>query len=139
MNLIGALEYTGDGNPRGVYDAEHTNFAPRLGVSYSLTSKAVMRAGFGLFYTPAIEFGDYEGLSLNGFTQATPYVGSVDGVTPTNLLRDPFPNGLLLPPGKAAGPLTNVGLSTNAMERDRPTPTSSSGAIAFSTSYRTAH
>jgi hypothetical protein len=122
LNLNGALQYTGDANPRGVYDAEHTNFAPRAGISYSMTSKLVMRAGFGLFYTPAIEFGDYEGLSLNGFTQTTPYVGSVDGVTPTNLLRDPFPTGLLLPPGKAAGALTNVGLDTNAMLRDRPTP-----------------
>jgi Carboxypeptidase regulatory-like domain len=122
LNLNGALQYTGGGNPRSVYDAQHTNFAPRVGVSYSATSKMVMRAGFGLFYTPAIEFGDYEGLSLNGFTQTTPYIGSVDGVTPTNLLRDPFPTGLLLPPGKAAGALTNVGLDTNAMERGRPTP-----------------
>ena len=122
MNLNGALEYTGDGTQRGVYNAQKTNLAPRIGVSYSPISKFVMRAGFGLFYTPAIEFGDYEGLSLNGFTQTTPYVGSVDGVTPTNLLSNPFPNGLLLPPGKTAGPLTNVGLDTNAMLRDRPTP-----------------
>ncbi len=122
MDLKGALQYTGGGNPRGVYDAQYTNFAPRVSLAYSLTSKMVMRAGFGLFYTPAIEFGDYEGLTLNGFTQTTPYVGSVDGVTPTNLLKDPFPNGLLLPPGKSAGGLTNVGLSTNAVERGRPTP-----------------
>ncbi len=122
LNLNGALQYTGGGNPRGVYDAQHTNFAPRVGISYSMSSKLVMRAGFGLFYTPAIEFGDYEGLSLNGFTQTTPYVGSVDGVTPANLLKDPFPNGLLLPPGKTAGALTNVGLNTNAVQRGRPTP-----------------
>jgi hypothetical protein len=122
LNLNGGLEYTGDGNPRGVYDPQHTNFAPRVGISYSLTQRLVMRAGFGLFYTPAIEFGDYEGLALNGFTQATPYVGSVDGITPASLLRDPFPNGLLSPPGKAAGMMTNVGLSTNAVERSRPTP-----------------
>lgn len=122
LNLTGALQYTGGGNPRGAYDAQKTNWAPRVGISYSVTSKLVMRAGFGLFYTPAIEFGDYEGLSLNGFTQTTPYVGSVDGVNPTNLLRDPFPTGLLLPPGKAAGALTNVGLDINAMERGRPTP-----------------
>ena len=122
LNLIGALKYTGNANPRGVYDAQKTNFAPRIGITYSPLSKFVMRAGFGLFYTPAIEFGDYEGLSLNGFTQTTPFVGSVDGVTPANLLSNPFPNGLLLPPGKGAGALTNIGLSTNAVLRDRPTP-----------------
>ena len=121
-DLVGALQYTGDGNQRGVYNAQYTNFAPRIGITYAPKSKLVMRAGFGLFYTPAIEFGDYEGLSLNGFTQTTPFVGSVDGITPSSLLKNPFPGGLLLPPGKAAGALTNVGLSTNATLRDRPTP-----------------
>jgi hypothetical protein len=122
LNLNGALAYTGGGNPRGAYDAQKNNWAPRVSLSYSPTSKMVVRAGFGLFYTPAIEYGDYEGLTLNGFTQTTPYVGTVDGVTPTNLLQNPFPTGLLLPPGKSAGALTNVGLDTNAMERGRPTP-----------------
>ncbi|MEO8657216.1 MAG: TonB-dependent receptor [Bryobacteraceae bacterium] len=122
MNLNGALEYTGGGNQRGVYNSQHTNWAPRIGITYNPMTKLVMRAGFGLFYTPAIEFGDYEGLSMNGFTQSTPYVGSVDGITPTDLLRNPFPKGLLLPAGKAAGALTNVGQSTNAVLRGRPTP-----------------
>jgi len=72
-----------------------------------------MRAGFGMFYVPAMEFGDYQGLSLPGFTQTTPYVGTVDGITPKNLLSDPFPGGLILPPGKARGALTNVGFDTN--------------------------
>ncbi|MEO8657219.1 MAG: carboxypeptidase-like regulatory domain-containing protein [Bryobacteraceae bacterium] len=120
--LDGAVDFTGGTNPRGVYNAQKTNLAPRVGISYSLSGKLVMRAGFGMFYTPAIEFGDYQGLSLNGFTQSTPYVGSVDGVTPKDLLRNPFPNGLLLPPGKALGALTNVGGNVNAVERARPTP-----------------
>ena len=29
---------------------------------------------------------------INGFTQFTPYVGTLDGFTPLNQLRDPFPN-----------------------------------------------
>lgn len=75
-----------------------------------------------MFYVPAIEFGDYEGLSLNGFSETTPYVGTVNGITPVNLLSNPFPSGLLLPPGSSQGALTNVGLSTNGVERYRPTP-----------------
>lgn len=122
LNLRGQIRYTGDGNPRGVYDPEYSNVAPRLGMTWSPTDKLVFRAGFGMFYTPAIEFGDYEGLSLNGFSQTTPYVGSVDGVTPRNLLSNPFPTGLLLPPGKAAGAITNVGQDVNAVLRGRPTP-----------------
>ncbi|MGH9627736.1 MAG: hypothetical protein ACRD7E_05265, partial [Bryobacteraceae bacterium] len=122
LDLIGGIEYTGDGNPRQVYDPQYTNIAPRVGLTYSPLSKLVMRAGFGIFYLPAMEFGDYQGLSLNGFSQNTPFVGSVDGVTPENLLSNPFPNGLLLPPGKSAGDQTNIGLNVNAVERDRPTP-----------------
>lgn len=122
LNLPGDLVYTGNGNPRGVYDPQHNNFAPRVGMTYAPADKLVFRAGFGMFYTPAIEFGDYQGLSLNGFTQTTPYVGSVDGITPQNLLSNPFPTGLLQPPGKAAGGETNVGQQINAVLRNRPTP-----------------
>lgn len=122
MNLTGGIKYTGNGNPRGIYDPQYTNIAPRLGFTYSPVGKLVIRAGFGIFYTPAIEFGDYQGLTLNGFSQTTPFVGSIDGITPANLLSNPFPSGLLLPPGKAAGDLTNVGLGTDASLRNRPTP-----------------
>ena len=122
LNLPGNLVYTGGGNPRSVYDPQYNNFAPRLGLTYSPAEKLVFRAGFGMFYTPAIEFGDYQGLSLNGFTQTTPYVGSVDGITPQNLLSNPFPTGLLQPPGKAAGGATNVGQQINAVLRNRATP-----------------
>jgi len=122
FTVPGHLAYTGGGNRRGVYDPQHTNLAPRLGLAYRVADKLVARAGFGMFYTPALEFGDYEGLTLNGFTQFTPYVGTIDGITPVNLLNNPFPNGLLLPPGKANGALTNVGQATNAIENFRPTP-----------------
>jgi hypothetical protein len=114
MTLPGALEYTGGGNPSEVYNPQYTNFAPRVGLSYSATKKLVFRAGFGLFYTPAMEFGDYQGLTLNGFSQTTPYVGTIDGVTPQNLLSNPFPTGLLQPPGKADGGATNVGQTVDA-------------------------
>jgi hypothetical protein len=122
FNVPGELIYTGASNRRGIYQPQYTNFAPRVGFAYSVSNNLVMRAGFGMFYTPAIEFGDYQGLSLNGFTQTTPYVGTIDGITPANLLSNPFPGGLILPPGKAAGALTNVGFDTNAVENYRPTP-----------------
>ncbi len=122
LNLPGDLVYTGGSNPRQVYNPQYTNFAPRVSAAYSPNQKLVARAGFGIFYTPAMEFGDYQGLSLNGFSQTTPYVGSVDGVTPLNLLSSPFPTGLLQPAGEAAGGATNVGQSISAVLRNRPTP-----------------
>lgn len=122
LNLRGNVVYTGGGNPRGIYDPQYTNFAPRVAVAYMAKPNLVVRAGFGMFYTPAIEFGDYQGLSLNGFSQSTPYVGSIDGVTPANLLSNPFPSGLLQPVGKAADGAINVGQNINAVLRNRPTP-----------------
>ena len=122
QNLPGSLVYTGNGNPRSVYDPQYTNFAPRVGLTYAPLNKLVFRAGFGMFYTPAMEFGDYQGLSLNGFSQTTPYVATLNGVTPANLLSNPFPTGLLQPPGKSADGATNVGQSINAIIRNRPTP-----------------
>jgi hypothetical protein len=121
LNLPGNLVYT-DGDQRSVYDSSHKDFAPRVGLAYSPTKQMVVRAGYGLFYTPAIEFGDYQGLSLNGFSQSTPYVGTLDNVTPQNLLSNPFPNGLLAPVGEANGGATNVGQNINAVLRTRPTP-----------------
>ncbi len=121
LNLPGNLQYVNGNNP-GVYNTNYNNFAPRIGLAYSAAKNFVFRAGYGLFYTPAMEFGDYQGLSLNGYSQSTPYVGTLDGVTPQNLLSNPFPTGLLAPVGQANGGATNVGQNINAVLRNRPTP-----------------
>jgi hypothetical protein len=121
LNLPGNLQYV-NGNQRGVYNTNYTNFAPRVGLAYSPVSRFVFRAGYGIFYTPAMEFGDYQGLSLNGYSQTTPYVGTLDGVTPQNLLSNPFPTGLLAPVGQADGGATNVGQNINAVLRNRASP-----------------
>src|SRR5207342_2836714 len=48
------LELAGVGNiPMNLgVEARYKNFAPRLGAAYRLNSKAVIRAGFGITYTP---------------------------------------------------------------------------------------
>ncbi len=121
LNLPGNLQYV-TGNQRGVYNTNYKDFAPRVGLAYSPVSHLVFRAGYGIFYTPAMEFGDYQGLSLNGFSQTTPYVGTLNGVTPQNLLSDPFPTGLLAPVGEANGGATNVGQTIDAVLRNRASP-----------------
>ena len=40
------------GNSRGLISSRWTNFSPRLGVAYLMHPKTVLRAGFGLFFTP---------------------------------------------------------------------------------------
>jgi hypothetical protein len=121
MTVPGELVYTSPSH-RGVYNPQYTNFAPRVSFAYSPTSKLVMRGGFGMFYTPAMEMGDYQGLTLYGYSQNTPYVATVNGITPTNLLSNPFPTGLLLPTGNSLGSLTNEGFYNQGPDLHQPTP-----------------
>lgn len=121
ISLPGDLQYV-NGNQRGVYNTIYNDVAPRVSIAYSPQKSLVMRAGYGIFYTPAMEFGDYQGLTLNGFSQTTPYVGTLNGVTPQNLLSNPFPTGLLAPVGEASGGATNVGQTIDAVLRNRTSP-----------------
>jgi hypothetical protein len=122
FDVPGYLQYVGPPHSRGLYQPQYTNLAPRLSLTYMLTNKLNLRGGFGMFYTNAIENGDYEGLTMYGFTQTTPWVGTVDGITPTNLLSNPFPQGLIQPVGKADGELTQVGQPVTAIYPTRKTP-----------------
>jgi hypothetical protein len=89
---------------RGVYDAQKTNFAPRIGFAYEVRKRLVARGGFAIFYMPAWTLDNGRGgLNAQGFSVNTPYVGTVDGITPVNLLRSPFPSGLVPAPGKSLG------------------------------------
>jgi hypothetical protein len=40
------------GNSDSLINARKTNFSPRIGVAYKITPRTVLRAGYGLFYTP---------------------------------------------------------------------------------------
>ena len=45
-----------DGNPSNIgMKTDFTNFAPRLGASYRLSDKTVLRAGFGVSYVPFVD------------------------------------------------------------------------------------
>ncbi len=57
-----ALQYVG--NP-ALVDAQHLNFAPRFGVSYSADPKTVVRSGFGIFYGGLESTGYYPNLGEN--------------------------------------------------------------------------
>jgi hypothetical protein len=75
--------------------------APRLGLAWRLSSKSVLRAGYGIFWLPNdVTFVLAPNLDLvNSIT--TPFVGTLDGsFTPQDRLSNPFPNGILIPPGR---------------------------------------
>jgi len=105
LPLRGGLLYAGTGGvPRGIYDPDRNNFAPRIGLAYSLTPKTIVRLGYALHYVPVV--GSVDPV---GYSQTTPMVTSQDGITPRDRLSNPFPGGLLAPVGNSQGLATLIG------------------------------
>lgn len=57
-----AIQFTGN---RSLLNAQHMNFAPRIGVSYGATDKMVVRSGFGIYYAGLENLGNYVNLGAN--------------------------------------------------------------------------
>ncbi len=121
-NLRGGLVFVGvGGRDRHQYDWDTNNFAPRLGLAYQLTPRTVIRAGYGhVFGISAQEAIGTVGPF--GFRVENPWVNSLDGITPFNLLKNPFPQGFQPPPGFSQGLLTQAGANLQAVLRDTVTP-----------------
>jgi len=90
------------GHPsRGLYGEHFDLFAPRIGVAYQLNDTTVIRSAFGWFYAPA-----------DAIFQESPFQNAVNiynnamitsengGITPSSLLSNPYPGGLVFPPGR---------------------------------------
>ncbi|HEU4795181.1 MAG TPA: hypothetical protein VFT02_06085, partial [Pyrinomonadaceae bacterium] len=103
-----------DENNRNVWEADRSNFQPRVGISYQLTDKTVVRAGFGIFMAPF----QIETPQQVGFAGSTPFVPSNNnGLTFVATLTNPFPNGLsgVQPSfGSSLGLLTGIGADVGA-------------------------
>src|SRR4029077_8121173 len=67
--------------------------------------KTVLRAGYGRYFENPTGQG-----FTNGFSTSTSLISSNDGGrTPPYALDNPFPSGILQPPGSSLGPLTFLG------------------------------
>ncbi|MBL8217584.1 MAG: TonB-dependent receptor [Bryobacterales bacterium] len=98
-NLAGVLRYPGqDGQPRGQFDSTYRNFGPRLGLAYRVNDRTVVRAGYGIFHTPRFGTTGAQNFGMPGAQITTPWVSSLDGVTPLNSIDNPYPDGLLQAP-----------------------------------------
>ena len=118
----GGILFAGvNGNARDTGDLSRAKFAPRLGASYQLTGKTVVRGGYGILYAPTRY--DPNAALAPGYTQNNSYVASSDNdFTPANSLSNPFPNGLQAPVGNAAGLLTGLGNSVTAYDQSFHAP-----------------
>jgi hypothetical protein len=114
LSTPGELVFNGGPNRRGLYNTSYSNFGPRLGVSYRLTEKAVLRSGYGIFFIPS-----YTGNGpADGYTQTTPITGNQNFI-PFDTLSNPVPGGILQPLGSALGALQDVGQGVSAVKSAR--------------------
>ena len=121
-NLKGGLVYVGvDGRGRSQFELQKTNISPRLGFAYHAAKRFVIRGAYGIFYAPSLTSAG--GTVGNfGFRADTPYVGSQDGLTPSDYLSNPFPKGFIAPLGSSLGLASSVGAGINAPLNNTVTP-----------------
>ncbi|MBM3786565.1 MAG: hypothetical protein FJW30_19580 [Acidobacteria bacterium] len=110
LELTGGYVYPGKGiDGRGIRSVYPKQINPRFGLAYQLDSNTVIRGGYGIFfgvpsYTANPRFVP------GGFSANTPWIAqAADGVTPLNLLGNPFPTGYVLPEGNIRGLQTQLG------------------------------
>jgi hypothetical protein len=109
--LLGEVAWIGGSNPHTTLPANF-GFGPRFGFAYTL-GKTVFRGGYGIDYLPRVVYGNgYGALETN---QATTMVATLNnGLTPDNLLSNPFPTGII-PALNDRNPLVDVGASLGSM------------------------
>jgi len=124
--LAGGLQFaSASGNTRNVYTRTHDNIGPRLGFAYNPQPTTVVRGGFGISYAPLELSNNAVGFIPNlGFASSTSWNFSNDGgYTPANLLRNPYPQGLIPPTGSSLGASTQLGQGLSVWDNNPPTPT----------------
>jgi hypothetical protein len=110
FRVTGGLLFAGvGGQPRGFWDSSKGSLAPRIGLAYRFASNSVFRAGFGLF---PIQIGQpLQNRALQyGYDQATDLVATINnGQSFVGTINNPFPNGIVTPPGNSLGAATFLG------------------------------
>ena len=120
FQVLGGLMFAGP-DDHNWWTQGSGNFLPRVGISYQLDSKTVIRSGFGLFYdtigvnrSPAIQ---------TGFTATTPIIASYDnGLHYVANFDNPFPSGILPGASTAPGMTTNLGQALSVYPTSRVQP-----------------
>jgi hypothetical protein len=124
LNLHGALSFPGaGGNSRYQSNPYYDHISPRLGFAWQANPNTVIRGGGGLFYSDLWGIGSSPtSFGISGFTTATSMVTSINGVTPTNTLSNPYPTGLNVASGSSLGAATLLGQAVTFYNRAQKTP-----------------
>jgi hypothetical protein len=120
--LKGRLAFAGDSYGTASYGAPYPEtrwyggFAPRLGASYSLNDKTVVRAGWGIFYDRAY-YPDWNGgMNQEGFNSNVAFSSSLGGLDPAFYLQDGFPQNFTPPPFIQSGFDNGKGIYYRALD-----------------------
>lgn len=116
--IVGGLGFAKPG--QAAVKSDFNNIQPRFGFAYAWNEKTVIRGGYGRYFVNPVGAPGYP---TNGFSIQTPFVGSTDsGRTPLLNLSNPFPNGVLQPPGSSLGLETFLGLGFSYSNPDFRVP-----------------
>jgi hypothetical protein len=112
FRVRGGLMFAGaGGQPRGFWDSSKGFLAPRIGLAYQFARNTVLRSGFGLY---PIQIGQpLQNRALQyGYDQATDLVPTLNnGQNFVGTINNPFPTGVINPPGNSLGAATFLGRS----------------------------
>jgi hypothetical protein len=101
-NLPGAIAFAGHGPGRSgrrfPEDTWYGGIAPRIGVAYALTSKTVIRSGYGIFYDNANMPGWASGIAQDGYNATAVFSSSQGGTQAAFVLSDGLPSNHPVPP-----------------------------------------
>ena len=121
--VVGGLMYAGvDGNKSTQGNPPKVKWSPRVGATYSITPKTVLRGGYGLYWAPfnyPIPSTSASNYGQVGYTQNT--ILSTSRSNPTTL-DNPFPSGIQQPTGNSLRALTNLDSIISYVDQDRTAP-----------------
>ncbi len=97
---------------RTIMNDDWKDIQPRFGFAYQFNPRSVVRGGYGIYYSqPRSGGAGGAPYGSQGFNQGTSAITTYqnDGATPYLHLSNPFPNGLIQPPGSSLGLMNDVG------------------------------
>jgi hypothetical protein len=102
--LLGALAFPGNSYGSASFGARypeqlwHRGFAPRIGLAYTVSSKTVVRTGYGIFYSDAKYPGWGNGVATDGFDANPTFSSTEGGMQAAFLLSQGLPQDFAHPP-----------------------------------------
>ena len=120
--IKGGLIYAGvNGAPEEQGKPKKIKPAPRVGVTYALDPRTVVRSGYGLFWAPWNYNTNNHG-QVGFSARTTLNQSTAASEVPLNILDNPFPAGLTPPFGSTLGLLTNVGSNIDFVDANKGSP-----------------